>query len=129
MKADKIIVPIAILGILGAGSFLLYTYFKNKRKQSGKSAFKPPLSESQLQQTEKSFKDYVDKLKKKQESTTLISNTQPQGFAQSGGFTSPSLVNTQSPIFQSTNQPLGTINYKPKPFFSNVVGQFGIVGI
>jgi hypothetical protein len=128
MKADKIIVPIAILGILGAGSFLLYTYFKNKRKQSVKSAFKPPLSESQLQQTEKS----------------LISNTQPQGFAQGGGFTSPSLLNTQSPIFQLTNQPLGTIkfkpepltnqplgtiNFKPKPFFSNVVGQFGIVGI
>jgi hypothetical protein len=71
----------------------------------------------------------VDKLKVKRDNTTLISNTQPQGFAQSGGFSSPSLVNTQSPIFQSTNQPLGTINFKPKPFFSNVVGQFGIVGI
>jgi len=115
MKATNVIIPIAVVGVLGATAFLIYRYVKNKKAGEYRKAnpYKP-LSEGKLQQTEKSFKDFIEKLKKGQENRTLIQNTQPKGFAQSGGFSSPSLINTQSSIYQPFNQPLGTLNFKPK---------------
>jgi len=120
MKAEKVIVPIVIVGVLGAATYVIYRYFKKKSGEKKAAAFRKanpykPLSESQLQQTGKSFTEFLERLKKDREKPTqLIPNTQPQGFAQSGGFGSPSLLNTQSTIFQPINQPLGTLNFKPK---------------
>jgi hypothetical protein len=119
MKAGKILVPIAVLGVVGAATYVIYRYFKKKNDEKKAAEFRKanpfkPLTESQLQQTGKSFTDFLERLKKGRDSQTLISNTQPKGFAQSGGFGSPSSLNTQSSIFQPINQPLGTINFKPK---------------
>ena len=93
----KIAFWLAGIAIVGVGSYFIYRQVKKSRQ---KKTFQPPLSESQLKQTEKSFQDYLDKSKKKQDSTTLIANTQPKGFAQTGGFQSPSSVNPQSSLFQ-----------------------------
>jgi hypothetical protein len=119
MKAGKILIPIAVVGVVGAATYVIYRYFKKKNDEKKAAEFRKanpfkPLTESQLQQTGKSFTDFLERLKKGRDTQTLIPNTQPKGFAQSGGFGSPSLLNTQSSIFQPINQPLGTINFKPK---------------
>ena len=44
MKAEKIIVPIAIVGILGAASFVVYRYFK--KQSDAKKAPKPITAKS-----------------------------------------------------------------------------------
>ena len=118
MKAEKVIVPIVIVGVIGAATYVIYRYFKKKNDEKKAAEFRKanpykPLTEAQLQQTGKSFTDFLERLKKGRENQPLIANTQPKGFAQSGGISSPSLLNTQSSIFQPINQPLGTINFKP----------------
>ena len=47
MKAEKIIVPIAIVGILGAASFVVYRYFK---KQSDAKKARQPITAKPLSQ-------------------------------------------------------------------------------
>jgi uncharacterized SAM-binding protein YcdF (DUF218 family) len=119
MKAEKIVISIGVLGVLGISTYFLVRYLKKKKQEKKAGEYRKanpykPLTESQLQQTGKSFTDFLERLKKEREKPKpLINNTQPKGFAQSGGFTSPSLIESQL-FTPNTSQPLGTIGFTPK---------------
>ena len=131
---EKILLSVAALGILGAAAYVIYKLTTTKsaaqkeaeaREFRKKNPYKP-LSEGQLDNISKSFSKSVEKRLQ----DFGKPKPQPTPFAQSGGVTSPSLINTQSSIFQPlnlSNQPSGTIDFKPR--YLNAVGQFGIAGI
>lgn len=128
---EKVLISVAVLGVVGAAAFVLVKFLNKKKGEKAEreaSEFRKanpykPLSEGQLENISKSFSKSLEKRLE----DFGKPKTQPTPFAQSGGFSSPSLLNTQSSIFQPTNQPLGTINFKPR--YLNAVGQFGIAGI
>ena len=104
MKAEKIIVPIAIVGILGAASFVVYRYFK---KQSDAKKAPKPITAKPLSQTAKPL------------SQMATSAENPfQLFPQ--GRTTPKEVIISTPatprslIFQPTNQQGNVSLLRPK---------------
>ena len=133
---EKVLLAIGALGVLGAAAFVIYKLAKTKsaaKKEAEAREFRKknpykPLTETEMGNISKSFSQSIEK--RLQDFGKSATKPTPTPFAQSGGFTNPSLGNLQSPIFQPlnlSNKPSGTLNYTPR--YLNAVGQFGIAGI